>query len=250
MSDGFPGLLGQLSTAIANGATVTQLNVSRTQAPIQKGAPLIIGYWLGALAPGYQVAFASQTVQSGAELIPVTSFTAAAAFPIGTAIASMPQMQWNWLDGIGQPRPQAGTPHPYHVGGSYSEVAIPQDLTANSAPAAGSTASLVLTNPGTTLQSLITITGMTAGLINSTVASAGQINTLRVTGSIGGQYTAEPLSVAATAFLNDRLVYRGQQLVTGNGIGTNFTENFTCDFAVAGIANLFQRINPYYHFGA
>lgn len=251
MSDGFPGVLGQLSTALASGTTYTSINVSRTTAPVQQGMVVIIGFWLGAAAPGYQAVTASATVQAGAESIPVNSFTAAANFPVGTAIAEMPALSWNWLDGINQARPQTGTPHPYHVGGSYSEVAIPQDLIAHSSPAAGSSASLVLTNPQTTLQALITITGWDVGLINDgTGPAAAIVNAFQIIGSIGGQYVSEGMAVPTTPAAVVHFSVRGQQFVSGNGVSGNFTENMTLQFSVAGVADSFQRLQCPYHFGA
>jgi hypothetical protein len=144
--------------------------------------------------------------------------------------------------------PWAGTQHPYHATAAYAEVMIPQDLVASSHPAAGSTASLTITNPGTTTQGLVLITGATASVLNTSVASAGGNFSFTITGSIGGQYTAEGLSVPATAFTIDRTSYRGQNFVSGNGVGANQLENMTVAFS-AGIANLIQRMDIYYHFG-
>jgi hypothetical protein len=184
----------------------------------------------------------------GIIVTPAGSTVAAPGAPAGAKATQAGE--YLWVEGRSAWYPAAGTPHPYHTSAAVTEVIIPQDLVSISHPAAGSTASLTITDPLTVNQAGITITGMTAALANATPASAGQLNAVVVTGSLGGAYTSEPLCVPAVAFTIDRLVYRGQNMIGGNGVAINTAENFTVAFSIAGIANLFQSINVYYHFGA
>jgi hypothetical protein len=201
----------------------------------------------GGLGPGWGPAGTPAVPRGGfAVYFELTEFEPRLSSPMGSIGAG----QYLWIDGLSVWRPAAGTPHPYHVASAINEVIIPQDLVAVSHPAAGSTASLTIVAPGTSNQAGIAITGMTAALATAGAASAGQLNAVVVTGSIGGAYTSEPLCIGAVAFAIDRFVYRGQNLIGGNGVAANSAENFTIAFSLAGIANLFQSINVYYHFGA
>ena len=72
-----------LTTAITNGATVTQINVSQLPQPIFSGDQIVLN---PGGTPTQMNIVAASGVPAGATVIPVTSFVANAAYAIGTPV--------------------------------------------------------------------------------------------------------------------------------------------------------------------
>lgn len=107
-----------LSVALASGTVYTSLSVAALTGPVLAGSSIIIG------ANG-QTVIASATVQVGATAIPVTSFTANAAYAIGTQVQST--NVFSQFAGVAIREVQQATNYFPATGGAY-QPAMPCDI--------------------------------------------------------------------------------------------------------------------------
>lgn len=154
---------------------------------------------------------------------------------------------YGWIEARSMFVPISAYPSPTHLSAGIMEFSAPQEFVVSSHPAAGSTASVTITNPGTQNSRALILTGYLFALAQGT-ASVGQVNNGTITGSIGGQYTGEGLVISTTANTVDRLVVTGRTFVSGNATIGNITENLTLACAIAGIANLFQQVTAWFRY--
>lgn len=167
--------------------------------------------------------------------------------PVAPGSAAAAAALFGWVEFRQMFVPISAYPSPTHLSAGIMEFSAPQEFVTSSHPAAGSTASVTITNPGTNNSRAIVITGYLFALAQGT-ASAGQINNGTITGSIGGQYTGEAVVIGVGANTVDRYAMTGRTFVSGNATIGNITENLTLAFGLAGIANLFQQVTVWFRY--
>ena len=151
-----------LTTALTNGQTgITSLAVASLPAAIPSGTSLVIGYGGGTT----QTVTTSAAAASGATSISVTSFTANAAYAVGTAVVPSPNVSDNpssvtgaqysgvlpsgdfTYSGSGAGNRQVVISYTFN-GGSFTAGSYTEAYTANANPiVANSTASHLITTP-------------------------------------------------------------------------------------------------------